>query len=154
MLRPGNSVARNASMDLYCRLPDLCCSMLLFSSGRCSTEGRPTMRYKVCAQIEVRRPMTSQILDEWQAYCAIMDFILLGWQLYARASIHFKRLAEYRAWMTRDRQGRTECQTLRHRCAFSALRQKICSCALLGSKLMWSNTSTGTSSCSEIEVTY
>ena len=66
-----------------------------------------------------------------------------GGQLYARAQSTLRE-ADYRAWMIRDRQGRTECQTL-------ALLYLVSSAArsalpLSGSKLICANTSTDESS--------
>ena len=66
-----------------------------------------------------------------------------GGQLYARAQSTLRE-ADYRAWMIRDRQGRTECQTL-------ALLYLVSSAArsalpLSGSKLICANTSTDASS--------
>ena len=66
-----------------------------------------------------------------------------GGQLYARAQSTLRK-ADYRAWMIRDRQGRTECQTL-------ALLYLVSSAArsalpLSGSKLICANTSTDASS--------
>ena len=66
-----------------------------------------------------------------------------GGQLHARAQSTLRE-ADYRAWMIRDRQGRTECQTL-------ALLYLVSSAArsallLLGSKLICANTSTDASS--------
>ena len=66
-----------------------------------------------------------------------------GGQLYARAQSTLWE-ADYRAWMIRDRQGRTECQTL-------ALLYLVGSAArsalpLSGSKLICANTSTDASS--------
>ena len=66
-----------------------------------------------------------------------------GGQQYARAQSTLRK-ADYRAWMIRDRQGRTECQTL-------ALLYLVSSAArsalpLSGSKLICTNTSTDASS--------
>ena len=66
-----------------------------------------------------------------------------GGQLHARAQSTLRE-ADYRAWMIRDQQGRTECQTL-------ALLYLVSSAArsallLLGSKLICANTSTDSSS--------
>ena len=66
-----------------------------------------------------------------------------GRQLHARAQSTLRE-ADYRAWMIRDRQGRTECQTL-------ALLYPVSSAArsallLSGSKLICANTSTDASS--------
>ena len=66
-----------------------------------------------------------------------------GGQLHARAQSTLRE-ADYRAWMIRDRQGRTECQTL-------ALLYLVSSAArsalpLSGSKLICANTSTDASS--------
>ena len=66
-----------------------------------------------------------------------------GGQLYARAQSTLRE-TDYRAWMIRDRQGRTECQTL-------ALLYLVGSAArsalpLSGSKLICANTSTDGSS--------
>ena len=66
-----------------------------------------------------------------------------GGQLYVRAQSTLRK-ANYRAWMIRDRQGRTECQTL-------ALLDLVSSAArsalpLSGSKLICANTSTDASS--------
>ena len=66
-----------------------------------------------------------------------------GGQLYARAQSTLRE-ADYRAWMIRDRQGRTECQTL-------ALLYLVSSAArsalpLSGSNLICANTSTDASS--------
>ena len=85
------------------------------------------------------RPATSQLTSgkPWPR---------TGWprgQLYARAQSTLRE-ADYRAWMIRDRQGRTECQTL-------ALLYLVSSAArsalpLSGSKLICANTSTDASS--------
>ena len=66
-----------------------------------------------------------------------------GGQLHARAQSTLRE-ADYRAWMIRDWQGRTECQTL-------ALLYLVSSAArsalpLSGSKLICANTSTDASS--------
>ena len=66
-----------------------------------------------------------------------------GGQLFARAQTTLRK-AVYRAWMKRDRQGRTECQTL-------ALLYLACSAArsalpLSGSKPICANTNTDASS--------
>ena len=79
-------------------------------------------------------------VDEWQALAQDRP----AWkQLYARAQSTLRE-ADYRAWMIRDRQGRTECQTL-------ALLYLVSSAArsalpLSGSKLICVNTSTDASS--------
>ena len=85
------------------------------------------------------RPATSQLTSgkPWPR---------TGWpggQLYARAQSTLRE-ADYRAWMIRDQQGRTECQTL-------ALLYLVSSAArsalpLSGSKLICGNTSTDASS--------
>ena len=66
-----------------------------------------------------------------------------GGQLHARAQSTLRE-ADYRAWMIRDRQGRTECQTL----ALLYLVSSAARSALLlsGSKLICANTSTDASS--------
>ena len=71
-------------------------------------------------------------VDEWQALAQ------------DRPAWREEREADYRAWMIRDRQGRTECQTL----ALLYLVSSATRSALLlsGSKLICANTSTDTSS--------
>ena len=66
-----------------------------------------------------------------------------GGQLFARAQTTLRE-ADFRAWMKRNRQGRTECQTL-------ALLYLVCSAArsalpLSGSKPICANTNTDASS--------
>ena len=67
----------------------------------------------------------------------------LGGQLYARAQSNL-RGADYRAWMIRDRQGRTEYQTLALLYLVSSAARSALS--LSGSKLICANTSTDASS--------
>ena len=80
-------------------------------------------------------------VDEWQALAQDRP----AWRAATRKGTkHFERSRTTRAWMIRDRQGRTECQTL-------ALLYPVSSAArsallLSGSKLICANTSTDASS--------
>ena len=79
-------------------------------------------------------------VDEWQALAQDRP----AWRAATRKGTKHFWEADYRAWMIRDRQGRTECQTL-------ALLYLVSSAArsalpLSGSKLICANTSTDASS--------
>ena len=91
-----------------------------------------------CAEIDLQGLQTSQLTSgkPWPRTGRP------GGQLYARAQSTLRE-ADYRAWMIRDQQGRTECQTLALLYLVSSASRSAL--PLSGSKLICANTSTDAS---------